>query len=240
MQASEWEFRNRFWLIGGIFWVGFALYAVDPVNVVQFFLDHTIGRDAPETETVVRVVFGAGAMLMLAAALIRTWAAAYLRAAVVQDPNLHAEKVVADGPYRHVRNPLYLGNILMAVSFAMMADRAGAGVIVLGMTVFCLRLIGIEEAKLVRDQGEGYLKYRESVPRLLFSIVPRLPAGELEPQWKQAFGGEIFVWGFFLGVLAFAITLKIWATWVLAGLGLAVHIVRGYVMVRKSKAVPEQ
>lgn len=36
---------------------------------------------------------------------ILRWAFAYLRTDVVQDPNLRAEKVLADGPYRYVRNP---------------------------------------------------------------------------------------------------------------------------------------
>jgi protein-S-isoprenylcysteine O-methyltransferase Ste14 len=235
LKATEWEFRNRFWLFGAIFWVGFGLYAIDHVNVVELLIDRSVGHDSPNDMLVARLAFGFGALLMLLAALIRTWGGSYLRAIVVHDANLHSEKVVADGPYRHVRNPLYLGNLLMACSFALMASRSGAVVLVAGMTIFCLRLIGLEEAQLEREQGEGYLRYRDRVPRLIPSIAPRLPASGAEPQWKQAFGGEIFVWAFFLGVLAFVITLKIWTTWLMVALGLGIYIVRAYTTVGKKK-----
>src|SRR5882757_2992199 len=43
------------------------------------------------------------------AALLRTWATAYLDAAVVHDKRMRADQVVADGPFRYVRNPLYRG-----------------------------------------------------------------------------------------------------------------------------------
>ena len=32
MRASRFEFEYRFWIIGLIFWIGFYLYRVDPVN----------------------------------------------------------------------------------------------------------------------------------------------------------------------------------------------------------------
>lgn len=235
LRATEFEFRHRFWIIGVFFWAGFALYGVDRVNVVQFLIDRTVGHEAPTADLVARLAFVVASAVMLAAALIRTWAAAYLRTTVVQDPTLRAEKVVADGPYRLVRNPLYLGTILIGASFAFMASRLGAAVIVIGLTLFTLRLIGLEEWKLESEKGERYRKFCKAVPRLLPSLAPRLPASGLEPQWRQAFLGEIFVWGFFLGVVAFTITFRVWVTWVLVGLALGLYIVRSYMMYGKGK-----
>src|SRR5262249_49124499 len=57
-----------------------------------------------------RMIFGCGALLVFLAAALRTWATAYLRAEVVHDASQHSEALVADGPYRYVRNPLYLAN----------------------------------------------------------------------------------------------------------------------------------
>ena len=56
-------------------------------------------------------MFASGAALVFVAALLRTWATAYLRTEIVHDAPQHAEALVADGPYRYVRNPLYLANL---------------------------------------------------------------------------------------------------------------------------------
>jgi protein-S-isoprenylcysteine O-methyltransferase Ste14 len=47
-----------------------------------------------------------GAFLMVCAAFFRTWGTAYLQANVMRDSRVHTEKLLADGPYRRVRNPL--------------------------------------------------------------------------------------------------------------------------------------
>jgi protein-S-isoprenylcysteine O-methyltransferase Ste14 len=168
--------------------------------------------------------------------MIRTWAAAYLRSDVVQDPNLHVEAIVADGPYRHVRNPLYLGSILLALGFAFLASRTGFVLIICGLTIFFLRLIGLEESRLEREQSERYREFCRRVPRLFPALLPRVAASGVKPQWGQAFFGEIFMWGFFVGIAVFAITLKIVVTWIIIGLALLFYIVRSYVLQARRKA----
>jgi protein-S-isoprenylcysteine O-methyltransferase Ste14 len=93
-------------------------------------------------------------ILGAAGAGLRTWAAAYLRPEVMRDHRLHDERLTADGPFRHVRNPLYLGNILMAAGMGLSASRAGAVALVAFMTPFGGRLILREEAALEAAQGE--------------------------------------------------------------------------------------
>ena len=118
MRASEFEFRYRFWLIALVYSAGFWCYTIDHVNageaMAQRIASHAL-RIADRS--VLRLVFDCGALVVILAALIRTWAAAYLRSEVVHDSNLHDEALVADGPYRHVRNPLYLGGVLLAIGF---------------------------------------------------------------------------------------------------------------------------
>ena len=231
--ATEFEFRYRFWMIGLIFSLGFWLYQFDHLNVVQVLIDHTVGHDSPRAGLVARAAFGFGALCVLAAALFRTWAAAYLRSEVVQDLGLHAETVVADGPYRHTRNPLYVGSMLIGIGFGFLASREGFIVIVVGMAIFFLRLIGLEENLLRRERGDSFRAYCERVPRLLPALSPRVPGTGLEPRWGQAFIGEAFVWAFFLAAAAFAVTLDVRATWAIIGLVLIVYAVRTVMAVRK-------
>jgi protein-S-isoprenylcysteine O-methyltransferase Ste14 len=236
MKATDFEFRNRFWIFGLIFGLGFWLYALDHVNVVQYLIDRTIGENSPHADLLERWALAFAALLMLFTALLRTWATSYLRSDVMQDNDLRAEKLVASGPYRHVRNPLYLGNILMAFGMGLLASRVGILVIVVGNLTFCLRLIGLEESNLQREQGESYIEFCRRVPRLWPSLKPRLPDSGLQPHWKQAFLGELFMWGFFAAVAVFAVTLNSKAMWITIAVSIILYIASSYLISWRKKS----
>jgi protein-S-isoprenylcysteine O-methyltransferase Ste14 len=164
IRATDFEFRNRFWVMGAIFWVGFFCYLFDHVNAGVALLGvHTAATSTPITVSVAGVqfvfaglsyemfgldpasqqsrwklqtMFGMAALLLIGAAMMRTWATAYLSRDTVQDARLRTEALVADGPYRYVRNPLYFSNVLMTLSMALLASRTGWLVIVAAMVVF--------------------------------------------------------------------------------------------------------
>lgn len=204
MKATEFEFRYRSLLNLFHFWIAFQLYSLDRINIVWAF----VHWNNPRGDFIARIVFGFGALLVGLAAAVRTWAAAYLRSEVVHDTALHTETLVADGPYRHVRNPLYLGTFLLSLGLGLLASRSGFVVLAVGAAVRILRLIGREEAELEKQQGESFREFCRRVPRLLPSLHPRVPAAGLNPQWGQAFRGEAFMWGFFLTMVGFTITLQ--------------------------------
>ena len=212
MRAAEWEFRHRFWIYFAIFGVAFGCYTFDHVNATVWLI-RTVRGTAHEIGPVpIRplraVLFAAGAVAVLAAWL-RTWAAAYLHTEVVHDASLHADRLIADGPYRHLRNPLYLGILLAGVGLAALASRTGAVVLLVGLTVFTLRLIGREEAALTAAAGDSYRAFKAAVPSLLPALVPRLPPGGARPHWGQALLGETFFWAIAAAILGFASTLRI-------------------------------
>lgn len=225
MRASEFEFRNRFWVIAALFFAAFALYTVDHRTAAQMFA-RLIRQDS---RFGVQLVFTFGALLAFLAAWIRTWASAYLHSSVVKDSDIHADRLVADGPYRHLRNPLYFGTILLGISFGLMANPAGFFLIVGGLTIFVLRLIGHEEAELEAIQGAAYRRYVRAVPALLPAFEPRVEASGTRPHWRQAFLGEAMMWIFAIGCALFAITL---IPWILYGFVAAGFI--GYFPVRRA------
>lgn len=142
----------------------------------------------------------------------------------VHDPNLRTEGVVADGPYRHVRNPLYLGNLLLALGMGFAMSRLGMAVVLVAHAVFLARLIGCEEAELKATQGESYRAYFAAVPRLWPSLRPRVPSGGLAPRWGQAFAGETFIWLLSAGLAWFAVTLNGRAITTVAIVGMAFYL----------------
>ena len=196
-RASEFEFRHRFWFIGGLFWLGFSCYSFDHENsaaaLAKFFWGHSFNLDSPADAHDLRLIFAFAALLAVLAAAIRTWAAASLHSTVVHDHALHSEALVADGPFRWMRNPLYLGGVLLAACFGLVASRLGWFLMTFGHTFFYHRLIGREEAALTASQGKSFRAYCAAVPRFFPSLRPRVPSSGARPRWGQAFAGEIHV-----------------------------------------------
>lgn len=214
MRATQFEFRHRWWIVAGIFVVGFWCYSFDHVSVsvaaARSLLGHSVPPlHSPATRHAVQAVLGLGSVLVILSAAIRTWGAAYLRSEVVHDQKLHAEVLVADGPYRYVRNPLYLGMVLLVVGFATMASRIGCLVLIILAILFTYRLIRREESELSKARGESYQAFLAAVPRLWPSFTARLPAGKMKPQWGQAWLGELITWLLACAAVVYAATLSV-------------------------------
>jgi protein-S-isoprenylcysteine O-methyltransferase Ste14 len=212
MRGTDFEFRYRFWFILLIFFLAFGSYFLEPRESVEWLLKLLgLSGGVPGVFPAVmsaRVILAIGALFVGAAALVRTWGTAYLREDVVHDKAVRADRLVADGPYRCVRNPLYFGNMLLALGFCPMAPPIGCVVLVAGMGLFVLRLIGREEAFLLEKQGDAYRAYLERVPRLWPALRPRLPAGGVAPRWGQAWAAEMWMWILFASCAVFVIKLN--------------------------------
>ena len=139
-----------------------------------------------------------GALCALIAAILRTSGSAYIGFSTVQSASMHGDKVVAAGPYRFVRNPLYLGIIMLTFSLALLMPPSGAIFSIICIILFELVLIAGEEPFLTEKLGQSYLQYRARVPKLIPALSPRIPPSDALPNWRAAFLGETFFWGFFL------------------------------------------
>jgi len=226
VRAARFEFEKRFWIISAIYFVAFFLSAFDHVPFIvalRHFVAPSIIRDSAEAETFARIVITIGALFVFLSAAIRTWGAAYLRTTVVHDTSQHSEALVADGPFRYTRNPLYLANLPMAIGIGLLASRSGFIFLVLANWIFVYRLIFREEEALRQSQGESYLSYCRSVPRFWPSLRSRVAAGNHRPQWGQAFGGESFVWLFGFAEALIAATLQAWIGVIMFALAFVAH-----------------
>ena len=95
-QAKEFEFRYRFWLILAIYWAAFSFYNVGDENVsvalARFFSRHA-GLGSRLFDRYVLAFFALGTVIAVLAALIRTWAGAYLHSSIIHDKALHSERL---------------------------------------------------------------------------------------------------------------------------------------------------
>lgn len=150
------------------------------------------------------IVITLATLALLLAALVRTWAAAYLGSDVVQDKYLHSERVVADGPYRYLRNPLYLGSWLMTAGLAILMPPGGALFALVAVTLLIIAWVLAEERNLTIQRGEAYTAYLKKVPRFFPAMKLQIPSGTAQHYWLQGFLGEVHLWGMTVTYLIFA------------------------------------
>jgi protein-S-isoprenylcysteine O-methyltransferase Ste14 len=204
MKATTFEFRHRFWILMAIYVLGFIAPwdAVSPLDgtgpnahlwgVLATLLSKTA---IMSVRSAFNVVLVAGILCAGTGAWLRTWGSAYLSADVMSDTEMHGEGVVADGPYRHVRNPLYVGDWIHTLALALLMPASGAVFTVVALVLFQMRLILAEEWFLVGKQGDSYAVYCAQVPRLLPALRPRIASSGAKARWLQAAMAEIFMWG---------------------------------------------
>jgi len=134
--------------------------------------------------------------------ILRIWGSAWLGPGTVTNSQMMADAVLADGPYRYVRNPLYIGVWCMIASLAFLMTPVGALFTMVLITFFQFRLILGEEAFLALKLGLPYEAYLKAVPRL----IPRLRAAQAptgrKAHWTRAVLTETTPIGVFI---AFAV-----------------------------------
>jgi protein-S-isoprenylcysteine O-methyltransferase Ste14 len=126
-----------------------------------------------------KVVLVAAIGCAVAGAWLRTWGTAYLGTDVMSDKQMRSDTVIhpseqtrreprlmAAGPYRYMRNPLYVGSWLNTLALTLLMRPSGAVFTLVALVGFHVRLILAEEAFLRAKLGEAYVAYCAQAPRL--------------------------------------------------------------------------
>ncbi|MDO4988098.1 MAG: isoprenylcysteine carboxylmethyltransferase family protein [Synergistes sp.] len=110
-----------------------------------------------------RFVFGI--VLVLAGQLVRFVAAGYIPK--YRTLKIGAPVLITWGPYKWVRNPLYLGNAIMGLGWSLMAGWGWViAFVALFFVLYTLIVIPAEEKFLVSEFGKEYEEYKKTVPAL--------------------------------------------------------------------------
>ena len=137
-----------------------------------------------------------GFVMIVVAALGRLWCSVYIC-------GYKTRRVIADGPYSVVRNPLYAFSLIGAVGIGLVTHSllVVALLLVIFVGVYPLT-VADEEAKLEAALGEEYVAYKGRVPRFVpdFSRFSNVETYTVNvPQLQSAFLDAIW---FPLGYLA--------------------------------------
>jgi protein-S-isoprenylcysteine O-methyltransferase Ste14 len=144
-KLGEWLFRHRTAL---------------PLPIAAVILGLGVGQAPPSV-----LLVTAGVAVTAAGELIRLWGVRHI-GAISRTRSHRLGPLVATGPFALIRNPLYVGNILIWVGFAMSARLAWlAPLIVLLLGAEYHAIVRWEESLLVARLGDAYRDYAARVPR---------------------------------------------------------------------------
>jgi protein-S-isoprenylcysteine O-methyltransferase Ste14 len=140
-----WLFRSRSWL---------------PVPLVLLLLIGHWGRVGTPA-----VMMPIGAALVLLGEFMRLWAVRQI-GVISRTRSGRLGRLVTEGPFSLVRNPLYVGNLLLWTGFTVWSGKLW--LLALAWTLFLLQysaIIRFEETLLTQRFGEEYTAYMTRVPR---------------------------------------------------------------------------
>jgi protein-S-isoprenylcysteine O-methyltransferase Ste14 len=126
---------------------------------------------------------------------LRFWGVAYAGSLTRVTGSVGAPEVVVAGPFAYLRNPLYLGNVLMYCGIGVMANALTPWLVMIALVYFGFQyamIVSLEEEFLEKEFGKEYLEFKKNVPRFL----PRLSAyrttaqDHQKPNWTECLRSE--------------------------------------------------
>jgi protein-S-isoprenylcysteine O-methyltransferase Ste14 len=138
----------------------------------------------------------AGFAVALLGEAIRFWGVSIAGSETRTTGVVGATNLITDGPFGHVRNPLYVGNILMYLGVAVMSNALVPYLVIAVFVWFVLQyhlIVSREEEHLRAAFGPEYDTYCKNVPR----FIPRITryAGEhafhREPDFSRGIQSEM-------------------------------------------------
>jgi protein-S-isoprenylcysteine O-methyltransferase Ste14 len=146
-KLGEWLFRHRTAL---------------PLPIAVAILGLRVGQAPPSA-----LLLTAGVAVTAAGELIRLWGVHHI-GAISRTRSDRLGPLVATGPFALIRNPLYVGNILIWLGFALSARLVWlAPLIVLLLGAEYHAIVRWEESLLMSRLGDAYRDYTARVPRWL-------------------------------------------------------------------------
>ncbi|MBI4548357.1 MAG: isoprenylcysteine carboxylmethyltransferase family protein [Ignavibacteriae bacterium] len=136
-----------------------------------------------------------GFCVVLLGEFIRLWAVALAGSETRTTGPVGGTFLITRGPFAYVRNPLYLGNMLMYLGIGIMSMALFPWLPVVALIYLMFQyslIVSLEEEYLLRAFGPEYVQYCESVPR----FFPRLKkySGGMDPQpeldWSRGLVSE--------------------------------------------------
>ncbi|MCY4401379.1 MAG: isoprenylcysteine carboxylmethyltransferase family protein [Candidatus Poribacteria bacterium] len=122
---------------------------------------------------------------------LRIWSVGYAGGMTRATALGAARDLVTTGPYSYVRNPLYLGNLLLSIGVTLFTNVHWLiPILIVGYIIQYLPIITVEEVYLLESCGTVYQTYQEQVPRFLPHFHPYPNPSYHDFSWSRAIKSE--------------------------------------------------
>lgn len=114
-----------------------------------------------------------GFVIALAGEMFRLWGVVYAGSETRTTGSVGGTYLVVSGAFAYLRNPLYLGNILLYTGIGIMSMSLFPYLQIAALFYFYIQyrlIISEEEKYLMKTFGDAYKTYVENVPRLIPSL----------------------------------------------------------------------
>jgi protein-S-isoprenylcysteine O-methyltransferase Ste14 len=132
-----------------------------------------------------------GFTISLVGELIRFWGVSWTGSETRTTGSVGGTFLIISGPFAHVRNPLYVGNILIYLGLGIMSFALFPYLQVLAILFFLFQYYFIvkEEEKYLRERfKEEYKDYCENVPPFFPRVTPYKNQNVTQPPFSAAAG----------------------------------------------------
>jgi len=134
-----------------------------------------------------------GFLIVVCGEFIRLWGVAIAGSETRTTGPVGGTYLITQGPFSFVRNPLYVGNMLMYFGVGLMSNTPILATSALLFFFFQYSLIvSLEEEYLVRTFAGEYVKYTKAVPRFIPTLSRYQGGNTLQPEldWKRGVTSE--------------------------------------------------
>jgi len=127
-----------------------------------------------------------GLLIAVCGELIRLWAVSWAGSETRTTGKVGGTYLVINGPYAYVRNPLYVGNVLIYFGLGIMSFALFPYLQILAIAFFVFQyyeIIKEEEGFLKEKFGNDFTEYLKNVPRIFPRLTPYKKEGVEQPEY---------------------------------------------------------
>jgi protein-S-isoprenylcysteine O-methyltransferase Ste14 len=132
-----------------------------------------------------------GFLIALLGEFIRFWGVSWAGSETRTTGSVGGSNLIISGPFAYVRNPLYVGNILMYFGLGIMSFALFPYLQIIAIAFFILQyhlIVGEEESFLEKKFGEQYKRFVENVPGFFPRLTPYKDEKNIQPKVSYANG----------------------------------------------------